>query len=102
MKDPVTGPIPREVFAQIVAAPFGGATQAIRKFDPLWGRVAGEPIKWKVKLSRETREVGSAVVEASTEEEANEIAALLPDKDIKSIDVADYCGSWEVDEVAPA
>lgn len=86
--DKSTGPIPRDVFAEIVAAPHGKARDMIRKYDPLWGRVEGEPVKWRAHFTRRTREVGYATVEASSEKEAEKIAALL---DTSTID-------WQPDD----
>lgn len=86
--DPVTGPLSREQFAALVAAPFGEATKAIRKHDPLYGRDEGEPIKWKVKFRRTSTEVGFAYVEAATEEGANALADELDDHKI----------SWDYDD----
>jgi len=83
--DPATGPLSREEFAALIAAPAGVALRAIRKHDPMWGRATGEAVKWKVRFSREVRytEEGYATVEASSGEEALEIAASIPDKEIK-------------------
>lgn len=86
--DPSTGPIPRAEFAEIVNAPFGKAREAIRKYDPLWGRATGETIKWRVKFTREVTEVGYATVEASSEKEAEEIAAHVKTSTI----------AWEPDD----
>lgn len=79
MNDPATGPIPRDKFAEIIAAPFGEAAKLIRKFDPLWGRVPGEIIKWRVVVEREVTETGVAYVKAATKEEAMKLADNLPD-----------------------
>ena len=85
--DPATGPIPRDKFAEIVAAPFGEATKAIRKYDPLWGRTAGENLKWKVTYEKKVIEVGTAIIEAETEKEAVQLADKLEDSKI----------SWDCD-----
>ncbi len=88
MSDKSTGPIPRDVFAEIVAAPHGKARDMIRKYDPLWGRVEGEPIKYRARFTRRAREVGYATVEASSEKEAETLANLL---DTSTID-------WQPDD----
>jgi len=80
--DPVSGPVPRDVLKSLVDAPFGAALKTIRKYDPLYGRVEGETIKWRVRFERELIETGSAVVDASSEKEAMEIAGLLDEGDV--------------------
>ena len=91
--DPITGPMPRSEFVEAVNAPFGQARKAIRKYDPLWGREAGEPIKWKVKYSRRIREEGTATVEAATLKEAEKLADKLPEDQISW----DVSNSWDDD-----
>lgn len=81
--DPSTGPIPRDKFREIVAAPFGEAANEIRKYDPLWGRAPGEKLKWKVTYEREVVETGTAIVEAETEKEAERLADGLDDSKIR-------------------
>jgi hypothetical protein len=76
--DPVTGPLSREEFAALVAAPYGAAANAIRKHDPLYGiKEDGEPIKWEVYATRRATEEGYAEVAASSIEEALELAGKL-------------------------
>lgn len=86
--DPVTGPLSREQFAALVAAPYGEAVKAIRKHDPLYDRDEGEPIKWKIRLRRTSTETGIAYVEAATEKGAEALADLLNERDI----------SWDYDD----
>lgn len=78
--DPSTGPVPREKFAEIVNAPYGQAAKLIRKYDPMWGREEGEKIKWRVECSGTM--TGTAYVEASSEEEAMELADKLSASDV--------------------
>ena len=75
--DPSTGPIPRSVFEEIVAAPHGKARDMIRKYDPLWGRVEGESIKWRVEFRRRAYETGYATVEATSKEDAEREAEKI-------------------------
>jgi len=91
--DPVSGPVPREILKSLVDAPFGEALKTIRKYDPLYGRIEGEPVKWRVHFERELVESGSAIVEASSEKEALEIAELLDENDV-SWDDADTSHFW--------
>lgn len=91
--DPATGPIPRDEFAAMIEAPFGKAREAIRKYDPLWGRETGEVIKWQVLFTRKVREEGRAIVEAATAEEAEKLAQKIPCGQI-CWDVGD---SWDDD-----
>ena len=53
MIDPVSGPIPRDVFATLAAEPHGQALRIIQQYDPLYGRKEGEKLRWKVTLRRE-------------------------------------------------
>jgi hypothetical protein len=68
------GPLSAEDFAKAVAAPAGHAEKIIRKYDPMWGRKAGEKIKWRVRAEREVLEEGSLIVEAANEKEAMDAA----------------------------
>ena len=81
MPDPVTGPLSRDELKVLADAPFGAATKAIRKHDPLWGRVPGETFEWDVRATRTTFEVGRATVEAESQEEADRLADELTDDD---------------------
>ena len=76
-RDPISGPIPREKFVELINAPFGEATKVIRKYDPLYGREDGEVIRWNVKFARKAYETGYATVEASSKEEAEKIASEM-------------------------
>jgi hypothetical protein len=60
----------------LVNAPFGHATKAIRKYDPLYGRAVGEKINWRVRCEA-MRTTGIAEVEASSAEDAAAAAADL-------------------------
>lgn len=86
---------------ELADAPFGQAAKSIREIDPLWGVEEGRPIKWRAKFSREVREVGSAIVEAATKEEAEELAEALPEASIRSDDI-DALDEWELESVEPA
>jgi hypothetical protein len=79
--DPVTGPIPRDKFASIVALPFGQAAKEIQKYDPEWGRGAGEKIRWRVDVERESN-AGVAYVMAENLEQAEKLAEELTEHDI--------------------
>lgn len=99
--DPSTGPISRDEFAALIAAPFGEARKAIRKHDPLWGRETGEVIKWEVRYSRKVREEGYATVEAATLKEAEKLADKVPCSQI-SWDIGDsYDDDVEIESVEP-
>ena len=101
MRDPVSGALTREQLTELVNAPFGEATKAIRKIDPLWGVREGQKIKWKVTFTRETRETGHATVEAETEEEAETLAQNLKDSEIHESSFSDS-DPWEIDEIEPS
>lgn len=81
--DPISGPIPRAEFTALIAAPHGEAIKVIRKYDPLFGREAGEKIKWRVTYRRKAWETGRAMVEAKTLKEAQKLA---DDMDGRQID----------------
>lgn len=96
--DPITGPIPRDVFAQIVNAPHGEAKRMIRKYDPLFGVQDGEKVKWKVTVERQGADQGYAIIEASSKEEADDLADELQEHEIDW----DYdSGDLEVISVEP-
>jgi REP element-mobilizing transposase RayT len=99
-RDPVTGVIPREKFQAIIGLPFGEAVKVIRKYDPLWGRVTGEKIRWKVRFRRQVWEEGYAIVEAVTEKEAEKLADKITDAQI-SWDVSDDIGDIEIESIEP-
>ena len=96
--DPVTGPIPRDEFAALVALPCGEARKAIRKYDPLFGREEGEKIEWKVRAERRRDDCGTAIVKASSQEEADKLADDLTEHDF---DWDDDFGDIEVKSVEP-
>jgi hypothetical protein len=98
--DPVTGPLSREQFAELVAAPFGEAIKRIRKIDPMHGRKEGEKFTWAVRFTREIEEEGWGHVEASTEEEAIELGRKLDPAKL-NWDVSDYYTSPQFDSVEP-
>lgn len=96
--DPVTGPVPREEFAQAVAAPAGEAAKILRRYDPFFGKAAGEKITWKVRVRRSGYDKGTAYVEAASEKEAGELVDDLDDDEIDW----DYGGEgFEVVSVHP-
>ncbi|MCK1445396.1 hypothetical protein IVB43_23715 [Bradyrhizobium sp. 48] len=98
--DPVTGPVPREKFSELVEAPHGQAVRMIRRYDPYYGRKEGEPFKWAVRFTREIEEEGYGYVEAATEEEAEELGRQLKEKDL-TWDVSDRYGHAVFDGVEP-
>jgi len=75
--DPVTGPLSREKFAELVAAPYGEAVKEIRKFDPQWGRKPGEKFAWEITATNKME--GRAIIYAADEKEANKIADTIDD-----------------------
>lgn len=75
--DPISGPVPRDEFAKLAAAPFGEALKVIKKYDPLWGLKEGEKLTWRVRAS--SRMHGTAYIEAATQEEADNLADDLSD-----------------------
>ncbi|MDE2105265.1 MAG: hypothetical protein KGL39_49020 [Patescibacteria group bacterium] len=81
--DPVTGPMPREEFKKLIDLPAGQAAATIRKYNPLFGREDGTPIKWRCQFTRTAQETGYATVEAATEEEAQKLASKISDADIE-------------------
>jgi hypothetical protein len=96
--DPVTGPLTREEFQELVEMPFGEACKAIRKHDPLWGLKAGEKIKYEVFVT--ARLHGRAIVKASSQKEAEKLAEELGEHDC---DWGGYgCDDIEIIDVGPA
>lgn len=81
--DPATGPIPREEFAKLIDAPFGAATKAIRKYDPLYARAPGEKITWTVRVEAMGRREGTVEIEAPDEKSAREKVCDLSGDDIE-------------------
>ena len=85
--DPVTGPISKELFKKLADAPFGEATKTIRQHDPLWGRAEGEKIEWIITVQREVTGLGTAIIKAASENEANDLADDLVSSEIDWDDV---------------
>jgi hypothetical protein len=79
MNDPISGPVPRDVFKTLVSVPYGKAREVIRKYDPMWGVEEGEKVRWKVTCYY--THVGVAYVEAANQEEADDLANDLLDSD---------------------
>jgi len=74
------GPLSAEEFKSLVNAPHGQAADAIRKFDPLFGKNSGgETRPWRVKLVQEVRMSGYVTVEAATEDDACILAEAIPE-----------------------
>jgi hypothetical protein len=96
--DPVTGPLTREQFAELVEMPFGEASKAIRKHDPLWGLKEGEKIDYEVVVS--ARVQGRAIVKASSLKEAEELAEEIGEHDCEWGGYG--CDDLEVFDVRPA
>ncbi len=84
MIDRATGPISREEFQEIAAAPFGEAKKRIRQYDPFWGLQDGEKIPFLVELTGHMR--GEAVVMAANQKEADKLAGELTDAEIDWMD----------------
>lgn len=80
--DPVTGPMSREEFALAVSAPAGQAAKIIRKYDPQFGRAPGEKFPWKVSVSRDGADTGTAYIMAANQEEADEAADALTETEV--------------------
>lgn len=78
--DPVTGPISREAFRELVQAPAGQARKKIQEYDPFWGREEGAKIDYEVTVSGMIQ--GTALVKASSQDEADKLADDLNDADI--------------------
>lgn len=74
------GPLSVDEFQQLMTAPHGEAVRQIRKIDPLYGQSAPESElqKWKVTLHQEVTYTYQAIVFASNEQEAKELAEALP------------------------
>ena len=89
--DPITGPLSRSQFADLVAAPHGEATKIIRKHDPFYKREPGEKVRWRVVASG--RMCGTTYVEASDQKEADKLADDLTDA---SFDWQDGGGGWDI------
>lgn len=101
MADRSFGPLDRDQFSQLVAAPFGEAAKAIRKHDPLWNRKEGDEIKWLVTATRDVTEEGTAFVHAATKEEAKRKAGELKWSDY-SVDYPYDVPDFDIDDVEPA
>lgn len=99
--DPVSGPIPRDIFDELVTAPYGVAAKTIRKFDPTWDRAEGEKFKWRVRFEREVTEVGYATVEAESADEAEQIAQNLDEQEILEAGETDNFCAWDVISAEP-
>ncbi len=94
--DPISGPIPREIFATLIGLPFGEATKRIRQYDPLYGRKPGEKIAWTVKCRVRWLE-GTATIMASSEKEAEAKAENLQPYEVDWDDRDDF----EIVEIEP-
>jgi hypothetical protein len=97
MNDPSTGPLSRETFKKLVDAPYGQAKKEIQKIDPLYGREPGELIEWKVRFRADM--MGTAFVKATSEEEAENLAAELSPNDV---DWDTYTDDFDVIDVEPS
>jgi hypothetical protein len=93
--DPITGPMPREKLAELIAAPHGEAQDIIRQYDPFWGLAPGAKIDFEVELCAEV--TGYAVVQAASLEEAKKLAEGLSADEVE-FDRHDL-GRWTVDHV---
>lgn len=70
-----SGPLTPDELKALAEAPYGEATKAIRKHDPLFGRKPGEDIRWRVEATNVSIMV--AYVHAENEEEAQRLAEKL-------------------------
>lgn len=95
--DPVSGPVPREVFATLIGLPFGEATKRIRQYDPLYGRKPGEKIAWTVTC-QVRRMTGVATVMAASEKEAE---ANAQDLQAYEVDWDDDRDDFEILTIEP-
>jgi len=77
--DPITGPLSRTEFAELVSAPHGEAKKVIRKYDPYYRLEPGEKIRFVVEARG--RLVGRAFVQANSQAEADKLADALCDAD---------------------
>lgn len=75
--DPITGPLSRTEFAELVRAPHGYAKKVIRKHDPYYRLEPGEKVRFRVEASGRMR--GMAYVEAQSQQEAEKLADALSD-----------------------
>ena len=89
--DPVTGPLSRDEFVELIAAPYGEATKIIRKHDPFYRREPGEKVRFRVEASGRMR--GTGYVEASDQKEADKLANELNDA---SFDWQDSGGGFDI------
>ncbi len=98
-----TGPMTAEQLKSLANAPHGQALKEIQKFDPLYGKLSsdGEPVKWRVKVTKEVQAVGYVTVCAVTKEDAE---ALVEDFDDDKVDwdFDDAGASFWVEEAKPA
>jgi hypothetical protein len=95
--NPISGPIPLEEFKALVDAPCGAARKAIQKHDPFWGREAHEKVLFTVKAKAKC--IGTAMIEASSQEDADKLAADLTDA---SFDWESSSGRFEILSVEPS
>lgn len=95
MTDPVTGPVPREVFKALADAPHGQALKEIRKYDPQYGTGGDNSLplkKWIVFFTaRHVRATGSLIIEAPTKDAARAAAPQKIDTEIDRLE-------WEIDD----
>ncbi len=75
--DPITGPLSRTEFAELVTAPHGEAKKIIRKHDPYYRLEPGEKVRFRVEVSGRMR--GMGFVEATSQQEAEKLAEALSD-----------------------
>lgn len=97
------GPLSAAEFQEAVDAPYGQATAILRKHDPMWGRFKeeGEKIRWRVKLTQSVTMGATTYVEASSEEEAEALAALIPAHSLNFDQFID-ADEGEIESVEPA
>jgi hypothetical protein len=97
------GPLSDEEIQAAINAPFGGAADILRKHDPMWGKFlsTGDKIRWKVTLHQQVTMQATTYVEAETEEEAEELAAMIDSAKL-TFDTFVDSDDGEVIEAVPA
>jgi hypothetical protein len=103
---PSFGIVPEAKFREAEQASAGRATEILRQYDPLFGRVkAGDRVsKYRLKCSQRVmiRQFCTVELEASGKEQAEELVSKLPDTSFNWDDDgtdADYADDFEVEEI---
>lgn len=96
MRDPVSGPMPKQRLRELADLPFGAARKAIQQYDPIWGLQPGEKIEFEVRVSGHMQ--GTAIVKAADQKEADALADKLNSGDV---DWDDWQSDLEILSVEP-